>query len=132
MKRTTYQKVAIVHSSDPMEFEEQYNERSKAISGDYKIISQNVSAENHSYTGVIIYEVVEAQIDSVADEFHAEGVHYLCKHCPYLDDPKDKRIKRCTCKYAELGVTHKDHEACEVFYRALKAGTVSPLDEYMR
>lgn len=132
MKRTTYQNVAVVHADDPNEFEAMYNERSKSISQGHKIVSQNVTAENHSYVGIIIYEVVETEMDCVADEFHAEGVHYLCRHCPHLDDPKDRRVKRCSCKYAELGTTHKDHEACEVFYRALKAGSIEPVEEYMR
>jgi len=83
-------------------------------------------------SAIITYQEKHHIVDSVADEFHFEGIRYLCKHCPYLDDPHDRRVKYCTCKYAELGMTHKNHEACEIFYRQVKAGTVTPLADFER
>ena len=132
MKSKSFENVAIVYSTDPADFEAKYNARAKDLSESYKIVSQNVTSENGSYLGVITYEVTETTPDCVADEFHAEGLRFLCKHCPHLEDPKDRRIKYCPCIYAELGRTHKDHEACEVFYRELKAGRITPIEDYMR
>lgn len=132
MKSKSFENVAIVHSIDPADFEERYNARAKDLSDSYKIVSQNVTSDNGTFLGVITYEVTEKEPNCVADEFHAEGIRFLCKHCPHLEDPKDKRIKHCACMYAELGRTHKSHEACEVFYRELKAGRIDPVDDYMR
>ena len=130
MKVTKHEKVAVVNPDDVNDFENEFNARVEEI-GD-RIVSKEIKIFPDKIIGVIVYLVVTESIDSVADEFHLAGVRYLCKHCPHLDDPKDKRIKRCTCKYAELGMTHKDQEACELFYKQLKQGLIEPLEDYLR
>ena len=130
MRKETITKVAIVRSTDPDEFANLFNSKMDELATNEP--THQIFDNGDILSAVITYEETYHIVDSVADEFHYEGIHYLCKHCPFLDDPHDKRIKRCTCKYAELGMTHKDHEACEYFYRQLKAGNVAPLEDYER
>ena len=65
----------------------------------------------------------------LSDEFHAEGLRFLCMHCPHYEDPGNKTVKHVACKYADLGRTHLEHEACEVFYKQVKNGTVQPKED---
>ena len=130
MKREVVTKVAVVRSNDPNEFANLFNAKMDELASNNP--QHQITDTGDVISAVITYEERYNIIDSVADEFHFEGIRYLCKHCPFLDDPHDKRIKRCTCKYAELGMTHKDHEACEYFYRQLKAGNIAPLADYER
>jgi len=129
MKVNEYPQIAVVHGEDPKDFQEQFNEKMKELA-EFKPTFEFMS--KHELTAIISYIYKERVMDCVADEFHAEGIHYLCKNCPYMDDPKDKRVMRCGCKYSDLGMTHKMHEACEIFYRDLKAGKIEPLADYER
>lgn len=130
MKTTRIPQIMVIQSDDPMDFQTKFNDLTKSMSDvddmDVQIFSDG------DYKAIITYYLSTKEINSVADEFHSEGIHFLCRNCPYLEDPKDKRIKYCNCKYAELGRTHKDHEACELFYREVKTGLVTPLEDYMR
>jgi hypothetical protein len=130
MKVNVYPQVEVVCAKDPMEFKAEFNSKMKDLSENdptYEFIFKD-----EKFVAIITYTEKERVMDCVADEFHAEGIRYLCKNCPHLEDPKDKRIKVCGCRYAELGTTHKLHEACEVFYKALKAGTITPIEDYER
>lgn len=130
MRTETVKKVAVVRSTDPDEFTIRFNEKMDELADNNP--THQIMDNGDVISAVITFEETYHFVDSVADEFHFEGIRYLCRHCPFLDDPHDKRVKRCTCKYAELGMTHKDHEACEYFYRQLKAGNVTPLEDYER
>ena len=130
MKITKIPQIEVIQSEDPIEFKKQFNDLMKTMTEvgdiDIKLYSDT------TYRAIISYTIIAREFDSVADEFHAEGLRYLCRNCPHLEDPEDKRIKHCKCKYAELGRTHKDHEACELFYRELKTGRIEPIEDYMR
>lgn len=130
MKRETITKIAVVRSHDPEEFENLFNSKIDELAACEP--SHQIMDNGDILSAIITFKEHYNIVDCIADEFHAEGIYYLCKHCPFLDDPHDKRVKRCTCKYADLGMTHKDHEACEYFYRQLKAGKVTPLQDYER
>lgn len=130
MRNETVTKVAVVRSSDPREFEAMFNAKIDELA-EFNPSSQ-ITDTGDIISAIITYQELHHIVDSIADEFHFEGIRYLCKHCPYLDDPHDRRIKYCKCVYAEMGMTHKQHEACEYFYRQLKAGNVTPLEEYER
>ena len=130
MKNEKVTKVAIVRSSDPREFEAMFNARIDALA-DFNP-TPKITDTGDIISAVITYQETHHIVDSIADEFHFEGIRYLCRNCPYLDDPHDRRIKHCKCVYSEYGMTHKDHEACEYFYRQLKAGKVTPLEDYER
>lgn len=123
-------KVAVIRSADTKEFEALFNAKMDELALNNP--DPKITDTGSIISAIITYQETHHIVDSVADEFHFEGIRYLCKHCPYLDDPKDRRIKYCKCVYAELGMTHKSHEACEYFYRQLKAGNVTPLEDYER
>ena len=98
-----------------------------------KVIQTESASDFQEQINSSMRELADKQPEyKLADEYHAEGIYYLCKHCPYLDDPHDKRVKRCTCKYSNSGVAYKDSEACEIFYKALKRGDITPLPDYAR
>ena len=130
MKTEHITKVAIVRSRDPVQFEKDFNAKMDELAR-YSPAHQ-IMDNGDILSAVITYQETHHFVDSVADEFHAEGIRYLCKHCPHLDDPHDRRIKRCTCRYSEYGITHKEHEACELFYKQLKLGQLTPLEDYER
>ena len=131
MRRESLPQISVIQAETAEDFESMFNDKIMELSS-FKITGQNIDISGKSYKAVITYEISEHIIDSVADEFHAEGIRYLCKHCPHLEDPKDRRVKYCICKYSETGMAHKDHEACEIFYRELKLGKISPLEDYER
>ena len=131
MLTNVYPQIAAISKKSASEFQDEFNKTIRELSGK-KITDQKIEISGDSFSAVIIYQEVEHIRDSIADEFHDEGIYYLCKHCPHLDDPKDKRIKYCTCKYSETGRTHKQHEACELFYKQVKLGKIIPLDDYER
>lgn len=129
MKRERFSQIRVIESESAKAFQDQFNSTMEELASKaptFKFL------EGDHYRAVITYEEVKEIIDSVADEFHLEGIYYLCKHCPYLDDPHDKRIKRCTCKYSPTGIAFKDNEACEFFYKQLKQNNITPLEDYMR
>ena len=131
MQHKAYQQIAVVQT-DTSTFEETFNNRIREITSNHKITSTAILVVDNQLNGIIVYECEEKHAESVADEFYLEGIHYLCKNCPYLEDPKDKRRKRCVCKYSEYGTTRKDQEACELFYKELKSGRIVPVEDYMR
>lgn len=133
MKISKIPQIEVIQESDPSVFKTQFNELMKTLRSaedlDFKLYSDSSFSD---YRAIVTYYVSVSEMNTVADEYHAEGLRYLCRNCPHLEDPKDKRIKYCKCKYAELGMTHKDMESCEVFYRELKLGLIEPLEDYMR
>lgn len=68
-------------------------------------------------------------IETVRDEFHQEGVYYHCRNCPHLEVPQDRRVKWCKCKYSSTGRTHKDTEACELFYKWVQQNAVDVIED---
>ena len=129
MKVNEYPQIAVICEDDAKAFEKAFNAKMVELAESnpqFKFIQKD------AFVAIISYTQKEHIMDCVADEFHAEGIRYLCKNCPHLEDPHDRRVMRCGCKYAELGTTHKMHEACEVFYKALKNGTITPLEDYER
>lgn len=130
MRRAKIPKIKIIQSKSGKVFEDSFNQSMVELfeqgheDPDYRI--DHGSGE---FTAIVIYQETKELIDTVADEFHAEGIYYKCNDCPYMEDPQDKRIKWCNCKMASLGRTHRTNEACEFFYRQLKAGRIEPVEE---
>lgn len=127
MRVDVYPQIAVIRAATAEDFEERFNAKAHELAD--KITNTKVEIDGTVFTAIISYKETVEVMDSVADEFHADGIRYLCKHCPHIEDPLDKRVKWCECKYSELGRTHKEHEACEFFYRQLKAGRVQPKGE---
>lgn len=127
MRVDVFPQIAVVRAATAEQFEKEFNAKSRELAE--KITDTKVEIDGTVFTAIISYKETVEVMDSVADEFHAEGIRYLCKHCPHIEDTFDGRVKWCTCKYADLGRTHKDHEACELFYRQVKAGMIQPKGE---
>lgn len=123
MKQSLTEQIAVIASDDPITFEEQVNEKMALLSNDEPSLSIDIS---NGFRAVIRYTVTETAVESIADEFHLEGIRHICRECPLHHMEKDKRIKYVTCDYADLGQTHLDHECCEYFYKQLKLGRVVP------
>ena len=131
MRTEYYPQIKAIQETTAEAFQDKFNSVVKELSG-IKILDQTITITGETFSAVITYQHVEHIKDSVADDFHEAGIHYQCRDCPYLDDPRDRRTKHCTCKYAELGMTHKDSEACEKFYQDVKAGLIVPIDGRLR
>lgn len=131
MKISKLPKIAVIEATSADDFQDRFNSKVEELIC-FDDLNYQLQLQDSLYRAVITYTETTRDADTVKDEFHFEGIRFLCKHCPYLEDPKDKRVKHCKCKYAELGMTHKDHEACEMFYRKVKAGSIEPLEDYMR
>lgn len=127
MKIISYPQIAVVEAETAVDFQNKFNsiiqelaEREPA----YRFI------ESKPFCAIITYTEKKKIIENVMDEYNESGIKYKCKHCPYLEDPQDRRIKYCVCSYE--GSTHKDKDACLTFYQHLKDGIIQPVDDYKR
>lgn len=130
MRHETYTQIAVVEGENPQEFEQKFNGTVRELTArGCKVDKSGISIKAEVLRAVIPYEVTESYMDCIADEFHAEGLYFFCRNCPYLEAPADKRVKHCNCAYAEYGHTHKDHEACELFYKLMKQNRIRPIPD---
>ena len=119
------EKIKTIQSDDANEFDRLYNEATEALSDyDCEIKVQSFTGTHVAY---ITYRKTMREFDRVSDEFHAEGIHYLCGRCPVHDPVEDGRQKRVYCPFADCGVTDLRHEACEMFYKKIKQNEIKPL-----
>ena len=121
----SYPQIKVIQADDPKEFQRQFNEAMEKL---YENDPEVEFVHEKAYCAYIRYTKVTHEWDSVADEFHAEGIHYLCKQCSYHEEVDDNRKKYVYCKYADYGHTHLDHEVCEMFYKEVKQGKIKPKD----
>ena len=118
-------KIKVIQTEDPEEFERQYNEATEALwEKDYEVNVQPFSGVHCAY---FYWKETEQIFNLVSDEFHAEGIRYICDQCPLHDPVEDGRKKTVWCKYADYGHTDLRHEACELFYKMLKKNEVKPI-----
>lgn len=127
MKTKTLRRSFAIVTEDPDDYKSKFDTAMEELWDKEPEVITDLS---RCFRAVIYYTETETiQDGTVADEFHAEGLRFLCMHCPHYEKPDDRRIKHVACKYADLGRTHLEHEACEVFYKQVKNGTVQPNDE---
>lgn len=124
MKTLEKKRIKMICEKDPVFFEQSYNEAFEKLK-DFEPESGEISfSEANGWWTYIKYTRKEKVIERVADEFHLQGIRYLCKNCPLHEVETDGRIKRVPCKYSEMGYCHLEHEACEYFYKLLKQNGV--------
>lgn len=128
MRRDFIEQIVAVEGDNPKEFQDNFNKVTRENKGNKHIKTENFVL-GHKLVSIITYQLEMQTPDCVADEFHAEGVYWHCRNCPHLEDPNDARIKYCDCMYSGTGRTHKDHEACEVFYKGVKNGSITPIPD---
>lgn len=126
MENRIITQLAVVHEQTAEEFQRKFNSTMAALAGNNP---KHQFRPEMGFCAYITYEDVECIAETVSDEYHAEGIRFDCKNCPLHEEVTDKRVKRVKCKYADLGFTHLDHEACEVFYRRLNLAELKPIGE---
>ena len=122
MKIVTRKKCRTVSAKSAAEFDEEFNRVSESLPRSAELVWDGEMMVH------FIYEEDEKIAETVADEYELQGLCYKCENCPYLEMDEDRRRRRHTCKYSEYGVTFDDSPACEVFYKALRAGKIEPLE----
>lgn len=131
MKRCYFPRIEVIQTEDPKEFQEEFNDKIKQAFLDNESErhspTYSIDFTGGKFTAMITTEVLHEEMDSVADEYHAQGIYYKCRECPYCEVPEDKRIRWCYCEIDETDV-NKRHEACEYFYAELKAGRLEPVE----
>lgn len=128
MKVNVFSQIAVVHSDNAADFQNQFNSKIRELA-DYE--PKPIFVEREGLCAIITYTMKERVIENVSDEYHEAGIHYKCKHCPYIERPDDRRIKHCSCGLYGTRV-HTDQEACDLFYSQLKEGLIEPLTEHFK
>ena len=123
MRSKTIYQIAAIAADNPEDFQKQFNKQMSLLSGNEPEATIDIS---NGFRAVIKYQIVEETVETVKDEYHLEGVRHICRECPFHDIETDARRKWTTCRYAENGETHLDHECCNYFYKMLKLGLVKP------
>lgn len=123
MKRTTNHLIAAIAADNPQDFEKQFNEKMMLLSDNNPEATIDIS---NGFRAVIRYDTETSEVDTIADEFHRDGICHICRECPLHDNETNKRRKWVTCKYSESGLAHLDHECCEYFYKQVKLGHITP------
>lgn len=118
--------IKVISNIDPVAFEKQFNSVMADLA-DKK--PKHIIDLTDGYKAVISYEETINIPDSIADEYHAEGIKYTCRECPLREIQTDGRKKDAECKHSPFGKATLKAEACEIFYRQLKLGAIEPNGE---
>lgn len=122
MKRLNYPQFAVISASDPKEFENELNRTVRNLADYSPTVKTEISGG--VFNAIISWTAKSDECLTVADEFHAEGIRHVCAECPLHDVESDKRRKRVSCRYAEMGETRLDSECCEYLYKLLKQNRI--------
>lgn len=127
MRIISVRQVVTAHGRTPEEFDSEFNRtvRSLAERGISYDVQMNTNA---GLVAHIFYEERTRVAETVRDEYALRGEKYLCRECPYFEEPEDGRVKKVRCRYAE-GYTTAESECCEVFYRRLATRELIPKEE---
>ena len=125
MLTKTLQKIKVVQSDDPEEYEAKFNKAAEDLAEYEPEIKEQ--AFNGTHCAYFRWAETKQEFNLISDEFHAEGIHYLCAQCPLHDPADDGRRMQVWCKYHDCGTTHLKHEACEYFYKLLKQNEIKPV-----
>lgn len=124
MKIVELPQLSVVHGNTPQEFEDNFNYKMRELAG--KKPSFEFRGELTAY---ITYTQREEIVETVEDEFAAQGIKYVCGQCPHMERPNDKRCKWGECKYSRIGRVHQNSSACELFYKEVMLGKTKPEGE---
>ena len=123
MARNVITQAVAIATDDPQEFEDKFNETMRLLADNHPEVTLDLT---NGMKAVILYTLSEETIETIGDQFRAEGIRHTCRECPLHDYEADSRRKWVSCGYSELGETHLDHECCEYFYKMLKIGQIRP------
>jgi len=121
----TMKQIKVINTDDPAGFQEQVNRAMQELHD--KDPELTIKVEGGEFTAVIQYlDRVQEEPQTVKEEYHRDGIRFVCSQCPYVEIPFDGRVRWCHCRYAIGNMTHKDHECCERFYQELAQGMIKP------
>lgn len=120
-------KIKVIQTDDRREFETLFNRATEELSEKGTEFETDIQQFTGTHCAYILYTEIKHEFNLVSDEFHAQGIHYLCGQCPLHDPQEDGRQKKVYCKYADCGMTDVRHEVCELFYKKVKQGEIKPL-----
>lgn len=123
MKTIKKHECIAIKETDPDVFSAKYIQALDGI-GNAEVIKQ---FSDGYFIAIITWHSVEEQAETVKDEFHLEGLRYVCGQCPHLEQDYDGRKKRFPCKYSEFSSVDIRQECCELFYKQLKQGLIEPM-----
>lgn len=125
MRTTTFKQYRLIQAGSIDELEAKVNDAIRELQEfDPAVVFSDFAS---GFFARIEYKECEEIIETIADEFHLQGLRYVCAQCPLHDDIEDHRRVMVGCKYSEFGETNLKHECCEMFYRELKAGRLKPV-----
>lgn len=123
MARQVITQAVAIATNDPQEFEDKFNETMRLLADNHPEVTLDLT---NGMKAVILYTLSEETVETIGDQFRAEGIRHICRECPLHDYEADSRRKWVSCRYSELGETHLDRECCEYFYKMLKIGQIRP------
>ena len=127
MKSFDVPEYRIIHEETASDFQRELNKTVKELAEFNPKVKFNDTLGFCAYIEYQPEEIIKTE--SVRDEFALEGVYYHCRNCPYFEVPQDRRVKWGKCKYSTTGKSHKDHEACELFYKWVKQNAVEIIED---
>ena len=127
MEKIEVPKYRIIQEETAAAFEEELN---KAVENLAEYRPKVIFNHRLGFCAYLSYTPKEKIIaETVRDEFAMEGIYYHCRNCPHFEAPQDRRVKWGSCKYSTTHKAHKNHEACELFYKWLRQNAVEPIED---
>lgn len=127
MLTKTLKKIKVIQTDDRQAFETLFNRATEELSEKGIEFETDIQPFTGTHCAYILYTEIKREFNLVSDEFHEQGIHYLCGQCSLHDPQEDGRQKRVYCKYADCGMTDVRHEVCEMFYKKVKQGEIKPI-----
>lgn len=121
MRRIEKVKLKVIAEETPEDFEVMFNLTMDQLAvHDPEFTFKDVPDKFCAYVTWIEKETI---IETIEDEFFAQGIKRKCKECPYFEPDEDGRIVTGTCCEHDERV-RKDKPACELYYKRLKEGVI--------
>lgn len=85
MIRNTVSQIKVVYSENPIDFQNQFNREMEILSDCNPHVEFN---HTKGFCAYITYDQTFNIPDTIADEYHAEGIYFTCQQ---LGEPKERR-----------------------------------------
>lgn len=119
MRTRTQDHMVAIEAKTAKDFQERMEEAFAKLSGQDLDITYNL---NQGHCAYIHYCEEVQEPETLADEYHLQGIYLTCADCPELEKTDDKRRRYFNCKVRTM-VRPMDG-ACERLYRMVEKGDV--------
>ena len=116
----TLQKITIIESDDPVEFEKRFNQAQEELAP-YKS-KTTFPTHRGTHCAYIEYEQNVKVPEDIRDEYALRGISYICGDCPYFRPAEDRRVKHAECEKGQR--TTYTTTACVGLYEAIERGEI--------